>query len=94
MINEKYNQIVDEAYRNYLIEDYKIMPNFSKEKMYEFGHRLSKEEFINKCKNEPEFSKRWGLKIEERYLSWVERDFPEQQWNIYYNPFFYVCQPS
>jgi hypothetical protein len=31
---------------------------------------LSKEEFINKCKTDPEFSERWGLKIEERELSY------------------------
>ena len=73
MNNEKYKQIVDEAYRNYLIEDYKIMPNFSKEKMYEFGHRLAKEEFINKCKTDTEFSEKRGLKIEERELSLNER---------------------
>jgi len=33
----------------------------------------SKEEFINKCKTNPEFSERWGLKIEERELSEEER---------------------
>ena len=33
----------------------------------------SKEEFINKCKTDPEFSERWGLKIEERELSLEER---------------------
>jgi len=27
---------------------------------------LTKEEFINKCKTDTEFSERWGLKIEER----------------------------
>jgi hypothetical protein len=33
----------------------------------------SKEEFINKCKTDPEFSEKWGLKIEERELSEGER---------------------
>ena len=33
----------------------------------------SKEEFINKCKTDPEFSEKWGLKIEERELSLEER---------------------
>jgi hypothetical protein len=32
-----------------------------------------KEEFINKCKTDTEFSERWGLKIEERNLSLEER---------------------
>ena len=34
---------------------------------------LTKEEFINKCKTDTEFSERWGLKIEERELSVIER---------------------
>jgi len=34
---------------------------------------LTKEEFINKCKTETEFSKKWGLKIEERELNLEER---------------------
>ena len=34
---------------------------------------LTQEEFINKCKNNPEFSEKWGLKIEERELSLEER---------------------
>jgi hypothetical protein len=34
---------------------------------------LTKEEFINKCKTDQEFSERWGLKIEERELSEKER---------------------
>ncbi len=36
---------------------------------------LTKEEFINKCKTDTEFSERWGLKIEERELSLEERHF-------------------
>jgi hypothetical protein len=36
---------------------------------------LSKDEFINKCKTDTEFSERWGLKIEERELSLEERHF-------------------
>lgn len=73
MNNEKINQIIDEAYENYLIEDARILPNMSKEKMLELGFRLTKEEFINKCKTDSEFSERWGLKIEERELSYSER---------------------
>jgi hypothetical protein len=71
--NEKYNQIIDEVYKNYLIEDVKILPNMPKDTMTELGYRLTQEEFINKCKTDPEFSKKWGLKIEERELSLEER---------------------
>ena len=73
MGKEKMNQIVDETYREYLIEDAKVLPNMSKEKMTELGYKLSKEEFINRIKTNPEFSEIWGLKIEERELSLEER---------------------
>jgi hypothetical protein len=60
----------------------------SKEQIYEYyktktemmmghgfhGTLLSKEEFISKCKIDPEFSETWGLKIEERELSAQERN--------------------
>ena len=36
---------------------------------------LTKEEFINKCKTDTEFSEKWGLKIEEREMSLEERHF-------------------
>ena len=72
MNNEK-QQIIDEAYRNYLIEDAKVLPNMSKEQMAELGYMLSKEEFINKCKTDAKFSEKWGLKIEERVLSFNHR---------------------
>jgi hypothetical protein len=39
---------------------------------------LTRGEFINKIKTNPEFSERWGLKIEERELTWDES-------NKYYN---------
>jgi len=35
---------------------------------------LTRGEFINKIKTDPEFSKTWGLKIEERELSLEERN--------------------
>jgi hypothetical protein len=73
MSKERYNQIIDEVYWIYLIEDAKILPNMSKEKMTEIGLRLTKDEFINKIKTDKGFSDRWGLKIEERELSLDER---------------------
>jgi|694.fasta_scaffold115889_5 hypothetical protein len=85
MNNEKYNQIIDEVYENYLIEDARILPNMSKEKMLELGFRLTKEEFINKCKTDSEFSKKWGLKIEERELSFEERfEYSHNVRGLYY----------
>jgi hypothetical protein len=37
------------------------------------ARQYMKEEFINKCKTDPEFSEKWGLKIEEQDLSGEER---------------------
>jgi hypothetical protein len=50
----------DDAYRAYLIEDSKILPNMTPERMSEMGYRLSKQEFINRCETDAEFAKRWG----------------------------------
>ena len=72
MYNEQ-QELLNEVYRHYLMEDAKILPNMSKEKMTELGYGLTQEEFINKCKTDPEFSEKWGLKIEERELSLEER---------------------
>jgi hypothetical protein len=74
MSREGYKQIIDEAYKNYLIEDAKILPNMSKEKMTDFGYGLSIEEFINKCKTDPGFSENQGLKINDKELSIEERE--------------------
>ena len=72
-MNKEQQELLGDAYKNYLIEDAKVLPNMSKEKMTEMGLRLTQEEFINKCKTDTDFSERWGLKIEERELSDDER---------------------
>jgi hypothetical protein len=72
-MNKEQQELLGDAYKNYLIEDAKILPNMSKEKMTELGYRLTQEEFINKCKTDSEFSERWGLKVDERELSLEER---------------------
>ena len=65
-------QIIDEAYERYWssieTSEYDgIGPTSIK------LPTLMKEEFINKCKTDSEFSETWGLKIEERELSDNER---------------------
>jgi len=66
MSKEKYNQIIDNVYKNYV-------------KAHRVGFLgikntiMSQEQFINKCKTDPEFSEKWGLKIEEKELSLEER---------------------
>jgi hypothetical protein len=88
-MNKEKQELLDEVYENYLIEDSKVLPNMLKEKMTEMGFRLSKEEFINKCKTDTEFSEKWGLKIVERELILEERKqivknkyFQEFYWKI------------
>jgi hypothetical protein len=83
MNKERYNQIIDEAYENYnkeIIRQREIQKE-EVNRLRSQGKRvrvslielLTKEEFINKIKTDIEFSKRWGLKIEERELSLEER---------------------
>ncbi len=57
-MNNEQQELLDEAYESY----YTFMRD---DRQWE----LDKEEFINKCKTDKEFSERWGLKIEERELS-------------------------
>ena len=77
-------QIFDEAYDTYnkeIIHQREIQKE-EVNRLRSQGNRvrvslielLSKEEFINKCKTDSEFSEKWGLKIEERELSLDERD--------------------
>jgi hypothetical protein len=68
MNKEKYNQIIDEVYKNYF-----LIKSMEKGPFGISGLILPKEEFINNCKTNPEFSEKWGLKIEERKLSLEER---------------------
>ena len=72
-MNKEQQQIIDEAYELYLNET----------KIYHYPDSLilSKEEFINKIKTDPEFSETCGIKIEERELSLEERnDIYKKQW--------------
>jgi hypothetical protein len=83
MTNEQ-QQIIDETYENYcttLIDSitFSERGKHFKSNGLEFNSgypnyvHYTKVEFINKCKTDPEFSEKWGLKIEERELSLEER---------------------
>ena len=82
MSNEKYNQIIDDVYKNYLkVEGKKFHERTEElrkwatvEGPFGPGGLLKKEEFINKIKTDDEFTKKWGLKIDERELSLEERN--------------------
>ena len=64
------NQIISDAWANY---QRKVLDKFMNDTTISNYAITNKEEFINKCKTNPEFSKTWGLKIEERELSLKER---------------------
>jgi hypothetical protein len=86
MNNEKMNQMIDEAYEKYKkhIETQRDIQKKEVERLRSQGKKvrvalinlLTKEEFINKCKTDSEFSEMWGLKIEEREL------FMEERWKM------------
>ena len=68
-MNKEQEELLDEVYENYrqkiISEDLWML--------VAIGWPSTQEEFINKCKTDPEFSEKWGLKIEERELSLEER---------------------
>ena len=74
-MNKEQQELLDEANNNYLNKC--LDKKWMKENFFFDGssnhHLYLKEEFINKCKTDKEFSEKWGLKIEERELSWEER---------------------
>jgi len=74
-MNKEQQELLDEGYKNYLNKC--LDKKWMKENVFFDGssnhHLYLQEEFINKCKTDPEFSQKWGLKIEEQELSLEER---------------------
>jgi hypothetical protein len=65
-MNKEQQELLDEAYKNY--------KKHNDDTLGRSNHwTITHEEFINKCKNDKDFSEKWGLKIEERELSLEER---------------------
>ena len=62
MNKEKYNEIIDEVYDKYTT------------KYVGYDDVPSKELFLFEVRTNKEFSEKWGLKIEERGLSYSERE--------------------
>ena len=82
MNKEKYNQIIDEVYRKYADSHEYFVDGW----MHVIPMEHSKETFVDECKNNPEFSEKWGLKIEERELSLEERaDLSREKRRTYAN---------
>jgi len=74
-MNKEQQKLLNEAYKNYSKKMmYHPVENWLDDENGEKTYRqLSQEEFINKCKTDPEFSEIWRLTIEERELSLEER---------------------
>jgi len=71
-------QIFDEVYRKYADSHFTPPSNpkgrlLSDQLFSVIPMEHSKETFINECKKNNKFSKKWGLKIEERELDMMER---------------------
>ena len=58
--DERYNQIIDKAFSNYLNN-------------YSGNFEVDREEFIAASKRSPDFSQMWGLQFEEKELTYSER---------------------
>ncbi len=67
--NKEQQELLDEVYRKYADSHEYFVDGW----LHVIPMEHSKETFINKCKTDPEFSEKWGLKIEERELSFEER---------------------
>jgi len=81
-MNNEQQELLNESYENFIDKTKGLNLNLEINRdiivvegpVYNATPRLLiKEEFINKCKTYPEFSEKWGLKIDERELSDDER---------------------
>ena len=83
-MNKEQQELLDEVYENYESRQINM-----------YIPIWSKEEFINKCKTDPEFSEKWGLKIEERELSLEERyQIAIPIWKEKYGPLANMMVPT
>ena len=80
-MNKEQQELLDEAYENYLkgghIKWLNQMEVDTPTGKMNIPIPYTQEEFINKCKTDSEFSEKWGLKIEEReVLNQVDQTNP------------------
>jgi hypothetical protein len=76
-MNKEQQELLGDAYNRYratiIKEFYEDTKELRKWATVEGPGGHTKEEFINKCKTNTEFSEKWGLKIEQRELDMFER---------------------
>jgi hypothetical protein len=89
-MNKEQQELLDDAYfKRYRLEAWGLCDrswlleldgiNLTTGEKGKVHRQLTQEEFIDRCKTNPEFSETWGLKIEERELSC------EMRYNIWFN---------
>jgi hypothetical protein len=76
-MNKEQQELLDEVYQSYL-KNWKPQPIIENELHWMEQELVNerplwKDMFIHCIKTDEEFSEKWGLKIEERELSWEER---------------------
>ncbi len=68
-MGKEQQELLNEVYRKYADSHEYFVDGW----LHVIPMEHSKETFVNECKTNTEFSKKWGLKIEERELSLEER---------------------
>jgi len=87
-MNKEQQELLDEAYKNFIKsytgkDDEIILPPF--DYINDDGNLMSKNQFITNIKYDYWFSEKWGLKIQERELSWEERfEYSHNVRGLYY----------
>jgi hypothetical protein len=69
-MNKEQQELLNEVYRKYADSHEYFVDGW----LHVIPMEHSKETFVNECKTDPEFSEKWGLKIEERELNTDERN--------------------
>ncbi len=77
-MSKEQQELLDEGYKNYwgkvsVNNEEDCLVKQEEGSLLKEVRVLYQQEFINKIKTDPEFSEKWGLKIEERELSLEER---------------------
>jgi hypothetical protein len=86
-MNKEQQELLDEAFLNYwkkvsVNNEEDCLVKQEEGSFLKEVRALYQQEFISKCKTNTEFSKIWGLKIEERELSleektdWLNKNYP------------------
>jgi hypothetical protein len=78
VMSKEQQELLDEGYKNYwgkvsVNNEEDCLVKQEEGSLLKEVRVLYQQEFINKIKTDPEFSEKWGLKIEERELSLEER---------------------